>query len=255
MDLRERRAGGTREATRRHPWEERRAAFFGARLASLSLPREARWLDAGAGDGWLATTMRRRVLPEATLTCWDAHYDDADIEELSASGEATFVRDRPDGPFDLVTALDVLEHVEDDGPFLAELFARIRPGGTLLISVPAWPMLYGPHDGSLAHYRRYRPADARRLVEGAGFVPRRQGGLFHSLLPVRVAQRLVSRHDAEHHPDAPASDAPPLHWSAPEAATAVVLGALALDNALSAAASRLGLELPGLTWWAVCARP
>ncbi len=237
----------------RHPWERRRAAFFGETLASVRPARDVRWLDAGAGDGWLAGTLRANVAPGARLTCWDANYADEEIGELrQAAPGVDFVRDAPPGPFDLITAFDVLEHVEDDVAFVATLHERLRPGGTLLVSVPAWPMLYGPHDEVLAHHRRYRPREARALVLGAGFTIRRAGGLFHSLLPVRVVQRLAVR--AGLTTGTTTTEVPALHWSWPEAPTRVVLGALATDNGLSALASRVGLELPGLTWWAVCER-
>lgn len=189
------------------------------------------------------------MAPGAQLTCWDANYDEDELRDLRAeSPDVEFVRDAPSGPFDLVTAFDVLEHVEDDVAFIRGLFERLRPGGTLLVSVPAWPLLYGPHDELLAHHRRYRPREARALVLGGGFTIRRAGGLFHSLLPVRVIQRLLLTPRA-------LAEVPALHWAWPELPTRAVLAGLAVDNHLSVAASRVGLDLPGLTWWAVCDRP
>jgi len=249
VDLRERRAGGG-QAAHRHPWERRRAAFFGETLASVRPEPDLRWLDAGAGDGWLAGTLRAEVAPGARLTCWDANYADDEIRELSAGAPGVeFVREVPRESFDLVTAFDVLEHVEDDVAFVATLFERLRPGGTLLVSVPAWPLLYGPHDEVLAHHRRYRPREARALLLGGGFSIARSGGLFHSLLPVRVLQRLVVR------PSAKLTEVPTLQWDLSELPTRAVLAALAMDNRLSNVASRVGVEIPGLTWWAVCERP
>ena len=236
----------------RHPWERRRAAFFGNTLAGVRIPRSVRWLDAGAGDGWLAGTLRADVAPDARLTCWDANYAEDELRELREGAPGVeFVREAPPGPFDLITAFDVLEHVEDDVAFVATLHDRLRPGGTLLVSVPAWPMLYGPHDEVLAHHRRYRPREARALVLDAGFTIRRAGGLFHSLLPVRVLQRLASRAGLG---ASSTAEVPSLRWSWPEVPTQAVLAALATDNQLSKLASRVGVELPGLTWWAVCER-
>lgn len=211
---------------------------------------KARWLDAGAGDGWLARSLRASCIPDARLTCWDANYDEDELRELATeSPDVAFVRQTPSTRFDLVTAFDVLEHVEDDVDFVFGLYERLRPGGTLLVSVPAWPLLYGPHDKLLAHHRRYRPAEARALVEGAGFTIHRAGGLFHSLLPVRVLQRLVvqPRHEI--------MEVPTLRWTWPDWPTRVVSAALAVDNHFSEAASRVGLDIPGLTWWAACERP
>jgi predicted TPR repeat methyltransferase len=245
MDLRERRAG---RATSRHPWELRRAAFFGEVLARAELGTVDRWLDAGAGDGWLASSLRSRIATGASLVCWDSFYSDDEIAELGAEGAGTvFTRELPEGPFDLVTAMDVLEHVEDPRAFLRELVGRVRSSGTLLASVPAWPFLFSPHDRALAHFRRYRPSEARALLEGAGVRIVESGGLFHSLLPIRAAQRLATM---GREPEL--SEVPALHWNASPWVTGAVLGALSIDNALSRAAARSGVDVPGLTWWALC---
>ena len=91
--------------------------------------------------------------------------------------------DPPEGSFDVVLALDVVEHVEHDARFLDDLVVpRIAPGGALLVSVPAHPSLYSRHDAALGHYRRYRPADISTLV-GARVDVVAEGPLFASLLP------------------------------------------------------------------------
>jgi SAM-dependent methyltransferase len=246
MDLRERRAGA---ASSRHPWELRRAAFFGDVLRRASLGSVDRWLDAGAGDGWLARTLRERTAPDAELVCWDAFYSDEEVRELSAESDrgVRFTRELEPGAFDLVTAMDVLEHVEDPRGFLADLVSRIRPSGTLLASVPAWPFLFSPHDRALAHFRRYRPSEARELLLASGIEIVESGGLFHTLLPIRAAQRVAT---LGREPEV--SEAPTLHWDAPRWVTQVVLGALGADNALSRIAARARVDVPGLTWWALC---
>jgi SAM-dependent methyltransferase len=73
------------------------------------------------------------------------------------------------GSFDLVTALDALEHVEDDAAALRECFRVLRPGGTLLASVPAFRSLWGSVDELGHHHRRYRRRELLERVEAAGF--------------------------------------------------------------------------------------
>lgn len=63
----------------------------------------------------------------------------------------------------LVMLLDVLEHVEDDLTLLSDLVMAVRPGTQILITVPADPSLYGPHDKSFGHYRRYEREQLERL--------------------------------------------------------------------------------------------
>ena len=60
-----------------------------------------------------------------------------------------------DDSFDLVLALDVIEHVADDLQALKELFRTLRGGGSLLVTVPALRILWSAHDVANGHYRRY----------------------------------------------------------------------------------------------------
>lgn len=63
-------------------------------------------------------------------------------------------------------ATDVLEHIQDDSAFLAELVAAARPGSYFLLTVPADMKLWSPHDESHGHYRRYDLAQLAKLWEG-----------------------------------------------------------------------------------------
>ena len=67
--------------------------------------------------------------------------------------------------FDCVVATDVLEHIEDDHRAIGKLATLVRPGGTVIVTVPAGQWLFGFHDEALGHFRRYSRADLRRLAE------------------------------------------------------------------------------------------
>lgn len=67
--------------------------------------------------------------------------------------------------FDAIVSSDVLEHIEDDRAAVKRLAALLRPGGSMVISVPALPLLFGYHDEILGHYRRYTKATLSALVE------------------------------------------------------------------------------------------
>jgi 2-polyprenyl-3-methyl-5-hydroxy-6-metoxy-1,4-benzoquinol methylase len=71
---------------------------------------------------------------------------------------------------DSVVCLNVLEHVENDRRVLSELFQAIRPGGALVVLVPAHPALYSDLDRNLGHHRRYTEASLASLFQEAGFV-------------------------------------------------------------------------------------
>jgi SAM-dependent methyltransferase len=74
-----------------------------------------------------------------------------------------------DDSFDAVTMLDVLEHLSDDRLALAEVWRVLRPGGALVMSVPAYQKLWSAHDEALHHFRRYEYRGLRRVLHQAGF--------------------------------------------------------------------------------------
>jgi SAM-dependent methyltransferase len=81
------------------------------------------------------------------------------------------VRDLPiaTSSVDLVLALDLLEHIEDDKGLMNEIRRVLRPEGYLLATVPAHRYLWSEHDEALHHYRRYSKTDFRDLVKKEGF--------------------------------------------------------------------------------------
>jgi len=97
------------------------------------------------------------------------------------------------GPFDLVTLLDVLEHVEEDGPSLASIYQILKPGGWILCTVPAYMWLWSDHDRSVHHKRRYTRPRLRKLMEDAGFQICRITHYTSLLLPLVAAERSIRR--------------------------------------------------------------
>jgi SAM-dependent methyltransferase len=255
MDLREIPSG----ELVRHPWEVARARFFAeliARHGPAGVPVEA--LDVGAGDGYAGGILVRHLPGGSSVVCYDEYYDRDFLAaaKQSASAELTFTAERPNRRFDLLLALDVLEHVEDDASLLAGLVDDlVRPGGIVLLSVPAWPGLFTGHDVVLGHHRRYLPSELDGLARGAGLAPLSRGGLFHSLLLPRALSRArdllggKGAQPAAHPAGAPVETAVG-SWPDRPLLTRLVNRWLTLDNRVSAWLSRSGVHLPGLsTWW------
>ncbi|WP_331272753.1 class I SAM-dependent methyltransferase [Motilibacter deserti] len=94
------------------------------------------------------------------------------VERVGAAGGAvrhgSLETLAPDERFDLVCAFEVLEHIEDDRGALASWVDRLRPGGSLLLSVPAYQHRFGAADELVGHYRRYDPPALRLLLREAG---------------------------------------------------------------------------------------
>ncbi len=239
MDLRER-----TESDRRHPWEVARADFLRRLLEDhVELAAVSSLLDVGAGDSWFAETLTGDLAPDARIVCWDAHYSD---EDLAATPPGlTRVREAPPGTFDVITALDVIEHIEDDAGFVAEqLGPRLARGGTLLVTVPAHPGLFSDHDRMLGHFRRYRPQEVRELI-ATTFDVVATGSFFTTLLLPRLAQVGVERL-GRHRPETGVGQ-----WNGGPRLTELLRRALAADAAAGRALSRRGVHLPGLSTWVV----
>jgi SAM-dependent methyltransferase len=197
------------------------------------------------------------------VVCFDTGYSDEHLARFSVAAPAglSFTRDRPESCFDIVLLLDVLEHVPNDRAFLASIVGGLlAPGGVLLASVPAYPSLFARHDVDLGHHRRYRPDDLLLLLRNAGLDVATTAGLFHSLLSVRVAQKLSEIIRGVW--TRPAPDMVPKHadtglsaWNGSRWLTGAVLGMLYLDNWLSTVCARRCIVLPGLSVWALAKKP
>jgi ubiquinone/menaquinone biosynthesis C-methylase UbiE len=103
----------------------------------------------------------------------------------------------PDASFEVVTALDMLEHTDDDLAALAELRRVTSPGGLLLITVPAYGFLWSEHDEALKHRRRYTAYELRNKLTVSGFAVERTSyfitSLFFPILAARVLQGIRKR--------------------------------------------------------------
>ena len=98
-----------------------------------------------------------------------------------------------DGRFDLVTAFDVLEHLDDDVRALREMARVARPGGLIAVTVPAYRWMWGRQDEVSHHRRRYSGRSLRQAITAAGLNPRRLTAFNTILFPGIAALRITRR--------------------------------------------------------------
>jgi len=157
-----------------------------------------RLLDLGCGPEW-----NRAELPPGV---WGVGVDRAVHLVHRPTAQAVLTRSEPfvqadagilpfrAGSFDLVLALDLLEQQGvDSEAVLWEVRRVLRSGGCLLVRVPAHPWLYGPHDRDWGGTRRYRRAELKALIQGAGFNIRRLTYANSFIFPLAVVVRLGGR--------------------------------------------------------------
>ncbi len=107
--------------------------------------------------------------------------------------------------FDVVLALDALEHFPDDELAIREIRRVARPGALVLVTVPAYRFLWSPHDVAFHHFRRYTRGELGRKLRAGGLAPRRLSYYSMSVLPVVFAMRrlraLAQKDGAASHSD------------------------------------------------------
>jgi len=242
MDLREQ----CDATVQRHPWETSRVRAMATVLGD-SLHEGMRILDIGCGDSYLCRALFSRV-SDRWITAVDINLTREQIERLqnAASGITYLTQLPPEGScFDLTLLLDVVEHVQDDQQFLAEIVERHVPGrGRVLVAVPAFEQLFSSHDRFLGHYRRYRLKTVEKLARAAGLEVISSGYLFGCLLlPKLVLYKILQISKSTDGIGC---------WSRGPTVTAIIEKLLHLDTCLMITAAKAGVKLPGLTAWVLC---
>ena len=178
-----------------HWWYRARREVIAAVIHRYATPPAvARLLEVGAGTGHNLPMLARfgeldaleidpeaRALAEKRLgkTVWSAP-----LPEL---------RGVPAGHYDLVGAFDVIEHIDDDDAALAALSRLLKPGGRLVLTVPAHQWMWSAHDVVNHHKRRYSKRSLRQLIERSPLRLEKIGYLNSLLFPLAVGVRLAGR--------------------------------------------------------------
>jgi SAM-dependent methyltransferase len=95
--------------------------------------------------------------------------------------------------FELITALDVIEHIDDDVTVVRQMGDRLSPRGAIIITVPAHPWLWSSHDEINHHVRRYTRQTLRQAIEAAGLRVEYLSYFNTLLFPLALVQRAFAR--------------------------------------------------------------
>jgi SAM-dependent methyltransferase len=183
----------THRAEDRHWWYRGRRRVLERVIADLRLPARARILDAGCGSGRNMVELARH----GTVTGMELSNTSVALARERAAGEviegSVLEMDFAPDSFDLAVSLDVIEHLDDDLAALRELRRVVAPGGSLLVTVPAYQWLWSRHDEINQHHRRYTRRTLQRVAEEAGWKQARTTYFNSLLLPAAILLRVLER--------------------------------------------------------------
>ncbi|HLW95864.1 MAG TPA: class I SAM-dependent methyltransferase [Solirubrobacteraceae bacterium] len=193
----------THELEDAHWWYRGRRRIIDELISGLKLGSGAQILDAGCGSG-------RNMIDLAELgTVTGVEISDASVERARQRDVGEVLQcsltdlPLPSDAFDVAVCLDVIEHVEDEQGALGEMLRVVRPGGSLVITVPAYQWLWSNHDVINHHFRRYTSRTLSRATKQAGWKTVRLSYFNAALLPVAIPYRLFARRT---HVEGPSSD-------------------------------------------------
>lgn len=183
-----------------HWWYEARRKIIESFVQRLSLKSGAAILEVGCGTGVNLLMLKKygevcAIEPNEFARTTAHKISGCDIREGYLPHDIPF-----QGPFDLIGAFDVIEHIEDDRGSVAALRALLKNDGYALFTVPAFPFLWSRHDEANHHKRRYRRDEFRRLLESAGYkieyISYYNTLLFPLVAAVRLAKKTLKLNDS-----------------------------------------------------------
>ena len=174
-----------------------------AQLLKRHFPDARKLLEIGSGTGYVLAGLRQS-LPNLELVGAELHTAGLRFASERLPGVELYQMDARHIPFesefDVVSAFDVIEHVDDDARVLAELHRATRPGGGLIVSVPQHPWLWSAYDDFAHHVRRYRRRELAERVEAAGFDVVQITSFVTTLLPALAVSRRAQKNLDDYDP-------------------------------------------------------
>ncbi|MDR1828056.1 MAG: class I SAM-dependent methyltransferase [Methylobacteriaceae bacterium] len=182
------------ETEDKHWWFRGRRAAITVLLDSLKLPAGAAICELGAGTGGNLALLKRYgtvsglELDEYArdLACKKSGLD---ILPGKLPQDVPFA----DHSFDLVCLFDVLEHVHEDYETLVAIRRLLKPGGAVMITIPAYQWMWSAHDKVLHHFRRYSRTRFTELFTSAGYRAEKLSYFNLTLFPLAAVVRLMDR--------------------------------------------------------------
>lgn len=183
------------EAEKSHWWFKVRRNIIGSLIKKYKISKTAKIFDFGCGSGDTVGYLQRMG--------FDASGADISAEaiefglsrgvknlSIAQSGKIS----PPEGRFDLILALDVIEHIEDDSGAIRGIEGALKPGGLAIVTVPAYQWLWGVQDDVARHFRRYTMQSLTAILKKSGDLKVVRKTYFNTFLFAPIAMvRILSK--------------------------------------------------------------
>lgn len=240
--------------TERHPWEIARKNIVHKFISKVNRGN-LKILDVGSGDAYLADSFTKNF-KESKCFCVDTGYTADLVKKIKTDFKNknltlySSLNEVKTDFIDIVTLLDVIEHVPDDVAFLKQIISQpyINNETHFIITVPAYQSLFSRHDVLLKHYRRYNLKKIQQTVNACGFQPIESGYFFSTLIIPRIAQLAMEK-------VMPKSNKDPENlgeWRGGKLTTTLVKNILLIDYKIGSLLKFAGINLPGLSCYMIC---
>jgi SAM-dependent methyltransferase len=162
-------------------------------------PNVRNFFELGCGNGFVLACIEK-AFPNLELYGGEIFVTGLDFASKRLPRAQLFQMDARKIPFEdefeVMSAFDVLEHIEDDEKVLKQMYGAVRHGGGIILTVPQHPFLWNRADDYARHVRRYTAQELRAKVVMAGFEVQRMTSFVSILFPLMMMSRLKDRYSA-----------------------------------------------------------
>jgi SAM-dependent methyltransferase len=222
----------------RHPWKLSRGDCVLKYLKRRNLHNLA---DIGVNDMYY--TKKLKTFGDGKIYAVDVFFsENGEIKDGIIC--VNNIEKLPDKEIDCIIMMDVLEHIENDKLFFDIAVKKLKNGGILLITVPAWQFLFSSHDVKLLHFRRYNRKQLKTLIKHDDMKIIKCHYFYTSLFLARLA--FIQKKDKFCGNDN--------SWNYPEKniITIIIKTVLDIDYWINKILDKIGIHLPGLSLFAIC---
>lgn len=182
-----------------HFWIRRRQDVLLHLLKDTDLDQQ-RWLDVGCGTGNFQNFLYRSF----GLKAFGADLNHLPLRENTSGKQFTLCYDINErspqfkASFDIISILDVIEHIEDDQKFFDSLLFHLKPGGIIVGNVPALKFLFSNYDTLMGHQRRYTIRTLEKYLDGRSALTLKAWTYWGMpLVPILVARKYIIKPENE----------------------------------------------------------